>query len=209
MTKEQEKMFVQQGDVVLVQGVVDKAHKSGDLLVWFKTESGGNSYAWIGKEYVGKTWAVAPEKPKYDPCRLFKKGDKVEYSPRDGRDCLEAPWIYDEAEVIEDEDKNGSVVVRFTFNYGEPAVHKVPWYYLQLVSPVEELEPYRIFENSHCFEVRRKEPDDDRGTGYDRDVSIFFFSHPPYTRTKEAARAAAEAECARLNAEHRKEQNND
>lgn len=49
MTKEQEKMFVQQGDVVLVQGVVDKAHKSGDLLVWFKTESGVNSHAWIGK----------------------------------------------------------------------------------------------------------------------------------------------------------------
>lgn len=200
MTKEQEKMFVQQGDIVLVQGVVDKADKSGDLLVWFKTESGVNSHAWIGKEYVGKTWAVAPEKPKYDPCRLFKKGDKVEYSPRDGRDCLEAPWIYDEAEVIEDEDKNGSVVVRFTFNDGEPAVHKVPWYYLQLVIPVEELEPYFIKEDKIelWWEVWKR--DDEVGG-----LLVALFSTGEHPNSK----AAAEAECARLNADHRKEQGNE
>lgn len=197
MTKEQEKMFVQQGDVVLVQGVVDKAHKSGDLLVRFKTESGVNSYAWIGKEYVGKTWAVAPEKPTYDPCRIFKKGDKVEYSPRDGRDCLEAPWIYDEAEVIEDEDKTGSVVVRFTFNYGAPSIHKVPWYYLQLVTPVEELEPYYVGETASVYEVFNRNENNSS-------VAIFFKSQYSIEKAKE--RAAAE--CARLNAEHRKEQNN-
>lgn len=190
MTKEQEKMFVQQGDVVLVQGVVDKAYKSGDLLVRFKTESGVNSHAWIGKEYVGHTWAVAPEKPKYDPCRRFKKGDNVEYSPRNGRDLLEAPWIYDAAVVIEDEDRNGTVVVRFTFNYGEPSVHKVPWYYLQLVTPVEEMEPYSVETFQYGYTVNKGE------------LILATYNDETHPHAKEAA----EAECARLNAEHRKEQ---
>lgn len=132
--------------------------------------------------------------PKYDPCRRFKKGDKVEYSPRDGRDCLESPWIYDAAEVIEDEDKNGSVVVRFTFNYGEPAVHKVPWYHLQLVTPVEELEPYFVMElkGAYCVYNTRFQPE--------TEVCHFFADMHPH------AKEAAEAECARLNEEHRKDQ---
>ena len=132
--------------------------------------------------------------PKYEPCRLFKKGDRVEYSPRYGRACLEAPWIYDEAEVIEDEDKNGSVVVRFTFNYGEPAVHKVPWYYLQLVTPVEELKPYYVKDDGTHYVVGKlpEEPEIVYLAEYSKD------RHPH-------AKEAAEAECARLNAEHRKE----
>lgn len=134
------------------------------------------------------------EKPKHDPCRRFKKGDKVEYTPRNGRDFFDMPWVYDAAVVIEDEDRIGSVVVRFTFNYGKPSVHKVPWYYLQIVTPVEELEPYYVKDDGTHYVVGKRpiEPEI---------VYLAEFAKHVHPHAKEAA----EAECDRLNAEYRKE----
>ena len=191
MTKEQEKIFVQQGDVVLVQCVVDKAHKSGDLLVRFKTESGVNSHAWIGKEYVGKTWAVAPEKPKYDPCRLFKKGDIVEPVERDGREVPDGAPVGEKCTVVESE-KNGIVCIRYDAG-SEHYIHEIPYFHLELVTPVEERSPYYVGTWENMLAVYKKTQTEDII------ISMFSQSHPH-------AKEAAEAECARLNAEYRKEE---
>ena len=200
MTKEQEKMFVQQGDVVLVQGVVDKAHKSGDLLVWFKAESGVNSHAWIGKEYVGKSWAVAPEKPKYDPCRPFRVGDIVTPIERDGREVPDGTPEGEECTVVESE-KDGIVCIRYDAG-SEHYLHEIPYFHLELVTPVEERNrggagPYYVKETASVYEVFNRNENNSS-------VAIFFKSQYSIEKAKERA----EEECDRLNAEHRKEQDN-
>lgn len=160
----------------------------------------------VSFEHIVIPAPVKENKPKYDPCRLFKKGDEVEYHPKDGR--ANPNLLVGRRYKVAVDEPCDSGIVQVEFDGLRHIDTFVAYNNLELVAPVEELEPYRILENLDCFEVRRKKPDDDRGTGYERDVSMFFFSHPPYTRTKEAARAAAEAECKRLNAKYRKEQGN-
>jgi hypothetical protein len=124
--------------------------------------------------------------PKYDPCRPFRKGDKVRIITHKGRH-------YDEESksrhlsvfsVTEDEEPLGAVELLDSDFYFEvdPA-------YLELVTPVEELEPYHVVEDSVSFNVVKGNR-----------IPVFFCkgSHPH-------AKVAAESECARLNAEHRKE----
>lgn len=180
------------GDEIFIRAKYEELAEDGD--VWF-SHSATNVFNGV-VETVGYTHhqnIILPSElqpaPKYDPCRKFRKGDKVEYYPRNGRDFFDMPWIYDAAVVIEDEYRSGTVVVRFTFNYGEPSVHKVPWYHLQLVTPVEELEPYIIKEYVDFYAVEKD------GAQYS-----IFFKGSYHTKAKEAA----EAERDRLNAEYRK-----
>jgi hypothetical protein len=63
--------------------------------------------------------------------------------------------------------------------------------YLELVTPVEELEPYSIGESTDYFSVEKD----------DEELSLYWKDKHPN------AKEAAEAECARLNAEYRKENN--
>lgn len=127
-----------------------------------------------------------PPAPKYDPCRLFRAGDRVTPKVVNGRDFNN---IAEEMKgkvliVTQDENRLCNVYVRdgedeFTI---DPA-------YLELVKPVEELEPYSMGESSDYFSVDK---DDDELCLYWKD------KHPH-------AKEAAEAECSRLNAEYRKE----
>ena len=148
--------------------------------------------------------SLTPEKPKYDPCRKFKKGDIVDYRRRDGRDYETVPDSedYKFARVLDSEDdESGMVGVEFVAAYGgDDAYFLVPWYHLQLVTPVEELEPYSVHESevARCFDIMREKlcvmsfPFGSKETGYYHD--------------EPAAKAAAEAERDRLNEEWRKEQ---
>ena len=88
--------------------------------------------------------SISPaEKPKYDPCRLFKKGDKVKRRTVDGRtnqeltECIELTVIYSK-------DKYGNVRVQLPS--GISIVTKSV--FLELVTPVEELEPYTLEEET-------------------------------------------------------------
>lgn len=126
--------------------------------------------------------------PKYDPCRRFRKGDKVEYQNKDGRELFEAKRLLAQTlTVVENEHKEFN---RVTVEAQNGDTLSVPFYYLKLVTPVEELEPYCIADHIHGWIVYKDNPGNV--------VANFNKTHPH-------AKEAAEAECARLNAEHRKE----
>ena len=130
------------------------------------------------------------EPPKYDPRRLFKKGDKVRVVDWNGRTLDRKGKI---GEVTEDE-----LGGRVTFSVGSHTFKICyPVCFLELVTPVEELEPYFIMELKGAYGVynTRFQPE--------AEVCHFFTDMHPH------AKQAAEAERDRLNAEYRKEQNND
>lgn len=137
--------------------------------------------------------------PKYDPCRKFRKGDKVRVVENKGRkqECSGSL-----ATVKNDEDKNRVLI---TIACG--GIWWVDAVYLELVTPVEELAPYTLEEETAYID------DEECGMlhiyyNYNggRDKVRTFYENGP--ESWNATKAAAEAECKRLNAEHRKDANN-
>ena len=136
--------------------------------------------------------------PKYDPCRKFRKGDRVRVAENKGR-CLK-PFtlkIGDVLTVSMDESNDDTFVIACKWHdrdfYLDPA-------YLELVTPAEELEIAAIFDDiktgmwvvtkdnfTHAYFPYRIEISDNIANG------------------KQEAKAAAEAERDRLNDEWRKE----
>jgi hypothetical protein len=133
--------------------------------------------------------------PKYDPCRLLRKGDRVQVKKRNGRCNGKAGEYLREAfcEVAEDEVPNG--LVRFFHNSSE---YRLDPAYLELVTPVEELGPYSVRHNEAHAAWSIYGP-------YNLSAVNYFYGER-YPYTEESAKAAAEAERDRLNAEWRKEQ---
>ena len=142
--------------------------------------------------------------PKYDPNRLFRKGDKVRVVEWNGRKyydsdhgtrletgCLAEIW-----EDEKDEQEEGYVSVIF-----QEYIRSVPPCYLELVSPIEELEISRVFN-------------DIKMGAWIVTKDNFTHAYFPYrmlmsdniANSIQEAKAAAEAERDRLNAEWRKEQ---
>lgn len=137
--------------------------------------------------------------PKYDPRRKFRKGDKVRVVEWNGRnpvlpfmDCK----VGDIGTVIKAEDAT-SFFVRLQLERGYEK--DMPYCHLELVTPVEELEPYSLHESKFAdsFNIVREK----------MCVMMFPFGSKEtgYYRNRLAAKEAAEAECARMNAEYRKE----
>ena len=140
-------------------------------------------------------------KPKYDPCRRLRKGDIVTVRIRDGR----IPWGTLESGsrihlnsgrryiVLRDENRNDVCLAPIT-DITEIAHTNITVNacYLELVTAVEELEPYIVKKYHEFYAVEKRNNLKDRPATYDRDF------HPH-------AEEAAEAECARLNAEWRNE----
>ena len=129
--------------------------------------------------------------PKYDPCRPFKKGDKVELKEEiNGRrlsDFVTGLSLGKTYTVKANED-NCTVLID-----SDNGLCRYSFIHLQLVTPVEELEPYLIADHIHGWIVYKDTPGNV--------VANFNKNHPH-------AKEAAEAERDRLNAEYRKEQNN-
>lgn len=125
--------------------------------------------------------------PKYDPCRRFRKGDKVEYHPKDGRELFEAERLRAQTLTVLENEHEEYNRVNVTTRNGY--VLSVPFYYLKLVTPVEEMEPYSVEKGEYSYRLKSG----------DKLLANYWRNHPH-------AKAAAEAECARLNAEYRKEQ---
>ena len=154
-------------------------------------------------------------KPKYDPCRLLRKGDRVQVKKRNGRCNGKAGEYLREAfcEVADDEVPNERVRV-----YHNSSEYRLDPAYLELITPVEELEPYYIEAETFDYEIRNADDDPDIGTslayhikfqdpdeGQILNVKSYYQS---YVYSYEHAKADAEAECKRLNDEYRKEQSN-
>jgi hypothetical protein len=144
-----------------------------------------------------------PRQPKYDPFRLFKKGDRVRVVERYGRKFWSAApeTIYT---VVEDEylhdDQNVLLRGCVGINDGKPetlSAWNIPFFHLELVTPVEDLDPYSVEGDEDEWHILR----------CGKFLMSFPFDSSAYY-TEEQAKAAAEAECDRLNAEYRKEQNN-
>lgn len=151
----------------------------------------GCDYMVVSHKYIHPT----TEQPKYDPCRKFREGDIVEPCQVKGR-WFGTAWKNRSGirfTVTKDEDEEGVMWVQDPDSLHPKDVEAV---FFQLVTPVEELEPYIVYENlSVCGVMHRDEKDG-------KFIAVYFISH--YGKT--IARERAEAECARLNEEYRKEQ---
>lgn len=154
--------------------------------------------------------SLPPTPPKHDPTRPFKKGDIVKPVERWGRKVPDAVNVYgyevpggpeNKEWVVQEAETFGMVEVLCKIR-GEYCRHKLPFFHLELVTPVEEIEPYSIIvqpEDYHCVRIMK---------GTKIYSSIPFDEEECVCRTLEEAKAAAETERDRLNAEHRKEQSN-
>lgn len=163
----------------------------------FSFENGNLKIDWVfpdaGKPFNSNhDFAYIELAPKYDPCRKFRKGDKAKPRIINGREIPKMPLdvIFT---VTGDEDEYGAVPVEYMSPVRglltSTTVHAV---WLELITPVEEKEPYSVGETTNYFSVDKD----------DEELSLYWKDKHPN------AKAAAEAECDRLNAEYRKEQSN-
>ena len=174
------------GDEVLIRGRFEKIKENGDFSVsYLLTTVHGKLYMY--KAAVHPSAVIIKSPPKYDPTRLFKKGDKVRVVERNSRcDGRYGEYLRGAfCEVLDDEEKNNDVHL----NHNGSLYHIDPAY-IELITPVEELEPYKLIDSPNIYNIVRDSA---------MVMTIHKKSHPN-------AKAAADAECARLNEEYRKEQ---
>lgn len=137
--------------------------------------------------------------PKYDPCRLFRKGDKVrlvEYKGRHFNTDAKRMWFCTGI-VTSSECEHEYIDVCVSFGNTEEDIEIDPAY-LELVKPVEELEPYSIGKSDYNGFVNIEKNG--------KIIAMIPYGKELHEHKTEAeAKAAAEAERDRLNAEYRKE----
>ena len=157
---------------------------------WFKFRTDEKNIAFIlSPDEVAQAFTPLP---KYDPCRPFREGDIVTPCQVKGRWCSSA-WKGRAGMhfiVTKDEDGEATMRVKDPDSVTDQLVDVA---YFQLVSPIEEQEPYSVSENIHGWVVFKDTPGNV--------VANFNNTHPN-------AKAAAEAECDRLNEQYGKEQDN-
>ena len=191
MLTEEERKNLKSGDKLLLEVEFDRLSDAGHL--------------WVNTTPVDKAWvpdcrvSLPSTKTKHDPTRLFKKGDKVRVVAWNGRKLNDGVDMPDIVEVEYDERPGARDVSVFWKGYGIWGKAHMPQCFLELVTPVEELYMVHsiVGDNGKTafFAVRKG------------DVTVAaFFCDTPRAFIEEQARAAAEAECARLNEEWRKEQ---
>ena len=193
LTQEQIKNL-KEGDPIVINGKFKKVDKQGDL--WMDVD---DCLFWFSPSCV----SLPSEKPKYDPTRPFKKGDRAQVVERNGRNltCFPVGRIKVGDIVTVAENETGDVFIKVLTEDGHEMM--APWFMLELVTPVVELEPYSVEllqdglppDTYHFWAVM-----DDTG----QEVARFWCEQ--YEEGK--AKAAAVAERDRLNSEYRKEQNN-
>lgn len=139
--------------------------------------------------------------PKYDPCRKFRKGDKVRLIKWNGRNPFDAHHGLKlnpgEVHIVLDDeyDRNEVYIGMSAADEEQSVVHSCN---LELVTPIEELEPYTVDECGFAPTLYvRKNGKVYMTIPYKEGTSLF--------QSREEALAAAEAERDRLNAEYRKE----
>lgn len=167
-----------------------------------QAEGSDGNWCYFPAKYIA-TEPIDPENgikntetaPKYDPNRLFCKGDKVRLVQCNGRNPFDSfngiEYPPDETIYTADGDEydNGKVEL---YSMDSCDVFEIHHSNLELVTPVEELEPYFVAPSSITDAWRIVD------TRIGATVATIFKAHPH-------AKAAAEAERDRLNAEWRKE----
>lgn len=198
------------GDTVLVRAQLQSVshYYEGNLVHFASIDAHGDiicdsSFSLFEHEMaaVVKQDEVKP-RPKHDPCRKFRKGDVVRVVERDGRKIIGFPVEFIQAGDVLTvaEDENLLHVDAFTANGSKVAV---AWLCLELVTPVEELKPYKVVHTRGFYSV------EDKKLNIVASYSCKLHPH---------AKEAAEAEGERLNdewqtkvcrSEEGKEENND
>lgn len=183
LTEEQIKNL-KEGDKLLAEVAFRSVDRYNDLMCsnpFTAFDGAGETYNY----YHPSCLSLAPPKPKHDPTRLLKEGDKVRYCERDGRKLfrLQDGAIY---EVKSNESDAGTVEIWLWKEVGRYASY--PYNVFELVTPVEEPKPYFVQESPHTYDI------------YKRDGSKLttFYKDQPF------ARENADKYCASLNDEHRK-----
>ena len=142
-----------------------------------------------------KAFAPCKPAPKHDPCRLFKAGDVVEYRPKDGR--ANPNLLVGRRYKVSADEPCDSGIVQVEFDGLRHIDTFVAYNNLELITPVEEIEPHFFFDEDEVREL----------TVY----TIYFGTKRNYELVssldkKYYTREQAEAERDRLNAEYRKGQ---
>lgn len=126
------------GTSLVVQGTYVKQYCDGDIGMQFYITSEGKSIS--DMQYFHPTCVSL----KYNLGRKFKKGDKVNITPRDGRYPVVLPmgcaWFGHNLVVVEDEEDDGLVQVLNEDGFRM----SVAFFFLELVSSVEDQMPYSI-----------------------------------------------------------------
>lgn len=141
-----------------------------------------------------KTLLAKLDAPKYDPCRLLKKGDRVQVKMRNGRCNGKDGEYLREAFCTVAEDETQNELVRVLHNATE---YRLDPAYLELVTPVAEQGSYSVRHNDAHAAYSIYGP-------YGLSAANYFYGDR-YPYSKHSAEAAAYAECDRLNAAYRKE----
>ena len=176
------------GDEVLIRGRFVKIKENGDFRVDYLLTT-VHDKLYMYRASVHPSAVIIKSPPKHDPCRLFKKGDRVRIVECKGRRTGYDKRIY---KVCEDEEESGRYI-KLSLD-GFIGHFTVDAAYIELVIPVEEIEQYNVVDAHTHWDVADKDM---------KTVAIYSKSHHPN------AKAAAEAERDRLNAKSRKERNNE
>lgn len=190
------------GDSLLIHGTFRRIFSDGDIGIEVKET---NIHTGEPRNYLisaHPTCVSLPSdpptsvgsRPKHDTNRLFRKGDIVEIDTH-GRDIaasmkksgLELGKRYI---VTEDESNTGYNIGYVSFICDDGIEHQSMFFWLKLVTPVEELEPYSVETCQYGYTVNKGE------------LILATYNDETHPHAKEAA----EAERDRLNAEYRKEQ---
>lgn len=133
--------------------------------------------------------------PKHDPCRLFKKGDIVRVVKYKGRPFSKfwEPYIGSEMQIVDNETDCENPSIKTPKGW-----QSINAAYLELITPVEEIVPYSVRHNDAHAAYSIYGP-------YGLSAANYFYGDR-YPYSKHSAEAAAYAECDRLNAAYRKEQ---
>lgn len=206
LTQEQIKNL-KPGDPLIIHGTFLEVLKDGDICI--KSSMTLRDRVVNDDRKCAHPSVVSIVKPKHDPCRLFKAGDEVEYRPKDGR--ANPNLLVGRRYKVSVDEPCDSGIVQVECDGLRHIDTFVAYNNLELVTPVEELNPYYIEENDIEFQVRMKYEDSDCLISVFRFKNIVegYKQYHDMLPTMTQARECAEAECARLNAEYRKTQTNE
>lgn len=186
---EKQIMQLKPGDPLIIHGTFEKIYTDGDIVVKVKeTNICTNEYQ-DHLIWVSPTCVSLPSEPptSFGPYRRFRKGDRVRVVAWQGRSPGCSALLGKITTVLRDEYEFG---VRIQIGEGESYCTPEACF-LELITPVEELEPYEVTESTDYFAVENSAASDEVATFW-KDL------HP-------SPKEAAEAERDRLNADHRKE----
>ena len=170
------------GDVLFSHSITNADDKEKEYAEWYTHPENVISSLSSPENVIKNT----ETDPKYDPFRLFKKGDRVRIVKYAGR-CYTTFWeSFVGVEMYVETSETAYSLPEVETAKGLQPIDPA---YLELVTPVEEWSPYGVEKNIHGWIVYKD--------NYGNVVANFNNTHPH-------AKEAAEAECARLNAEYRK-----